>query len=319
MKISIILPIYNEAKSLPELFKELTEVLSSLPHEYEIIAVNDGSKDDSLTELQKFAKKDKRIKIVDFLTNVGQTSALRAGIDHATGDVLIPMDSDLENDPHDIALLLEKLDEGFDVVSGWRKNRWEGSFFTRKVPSVTANYLISFITGVHLRDYGCTLKAYRREVLEDVKLYGEMHRFIPAYASWRGAMVSEVVVNHRPRKHGKSNYGIGRSFKVLLDLLLIRFLFQFMNRPIHFFGSIGFVSLALGGLAGLTAIFLRLVYDMSMITTPLPTLSALLIIVGVQFIGMGILAEILMRIYYESQNKTPHTIREKVNFLEPEE
>ena len=316
MKISIILPIFNEAQSVPELFSELTEVLSTLPHEYEIIAVNDGSKDASLSELQKFAKKDKRIKIIDFLINAGQTSALRAGIDHATGDVFIPMDSDLENDPHDIVLLLEKIDEGFDVVSGWRKDRWEGSFFTRKLPSRIANFLISYITGVHLHDYGCTLKAYRSEVLRDVKLYGEMHRFIPAYASWRGATVTEVVVNHRPRKFGKSNYGIGRSFKVLLDLLLIRFLFQFMNRPIHFFGSIGFISLALGGLAGFGAIFLRLVYDMSMITTPLPTLSALLIIVGVQFIGMGILAEILMRIYYESQSKTPHTIREKINFSE---
>ena len=316
MKISIILPVFNEAQSVPELFSGLSEILATLPHEYEIIAVNDGSKDASLSELQKLAKKDKCIKILDFLINAGQTSALRAGIDHATGDVFIPMDSDLENDPRDIVLLLEKIDEGFDVVSGWRKNRWEGSFFTRKLPSKIANFLISYITGVHLHDYGCTLKAYRSEVLRDVKLYGEMHRFIPAYASWRGATVTEVVVNHRPRKFGKSNYGIGRSFKVLLDLLLIRFLFQFMNRPIHFFGSIGFISLALGGLAGLVAVFLRLVYDMSMITTPLPTLSALLIIVGVQFIGMGILAEMLMRIYYESQAKTPHTIREKINFSE---
>lgn len=316
MKLSIILPIYNEAKSIPQLLKELTEVLSALPHEYEIIAVNDGSKDESITTLTTSAKQDSHIKVIDFLVNTGQTAALRAGIDHATGDVLIPMDSDLENDPKDIIKLLDKLREGFDVVSGWRQGRWKGSYFTRKLPSMTANFLISRITRVHLHDYGCTLKAYKREVLSDVKLYGEMHRFIPAYASWRGASVTEVVVHHRPRKYGKSNYGIGRSFRVLLDLLLIRFLFQFMNRPIHFFGSIGFISLALGVLAGLLAIFLRLVYDMSLITTPLPTFSTLLVIVGVQFIGMGILAEILMRIYYESQDKTPYTIREVVQHTE---
>jgi glycosyltransferase involved in cell wall biosynthesis len=315
-KLSIILPVYNEVRSIPQLFDELTEVLSALPHEYEIIAVNDGSKDKSMAELSAYAKKDTHIKVIDFLVNSGQTSALRAGIEHATGDVFIPMDSDLENDPHDILKLLKKMEEGFDVVSGWRKERWEGSFFTRKVPSVTANFLISYITGVHLHDYGCTLKVYRAEVLQDVKLYGEMHRFIPAYASWRGATVSEVVVNHRPRKYGKSNYGIGRSFRVLLDLLLIRFLFQYMNKPIHFFGSVGLSALVLGGLAGLGAMYFKFVVGISFISTPLPVLTVLFIIVGVQFIGMGILAEILMRIYYESQGKTPHTIRKTINIGE---
>jgi glycosyltransferase involved in cell wall biosynthesis len=226
--------------------------------------------------------------------------------------VLIPMDADLENDPADIAKLLEKLDEGYDVVSGWRRDRWKGHFLTRKLPSVTANWLISFITGVHLHDYGCTLKVYRADVFRDIKLYGEMHRFIPAYASWRGARVGEIAVNHRPRKYGTSNYGISRSFRVLLDLLLIRFLFRYMNRPIHFFGTVGFASLALGGLAGFGAIVLKF-YGISLISTPLPVLSALFIIVGMQFIGMGILAEMLMRVYYESQDKTPHTIRETIN------
>lgn len=313
MKLSIILPIYNEAQSIPELLRELTEVLSGLPHEYEIIAVNDGSKDSSIKKLKKFAKKDSHIKVIDFQVNTGQTAALSAGIDYATGDILIPMDSDLENDPYDIATLLEKIDEGFDVVSGWRKDRWKGSFITRKVPSVTANALISFITGVHLHDYGCTLKVYRKEVLHGVKLYGEMHRFIPAYASWRGAKVTEVVVNHRPRKYGKSNYGIGRSFRVLLDLLLIRFLFQFMNRPIHFFGTVGFFALGLGGFSGVGALYLKYIAGISFISTPLPVLTALFVIVGVQFIGMGILAEMLMRIYYESQKKTPYSIREVID------
>lgn len=311
-KLSIILPIYNEAQSVPELFRELTEVLSGLSHEYEIIAVNDGSKDTSIKKLKKIAKKDKHIKIIDFQVNSGQTAALSAGIDYATGDILIPMDSDLENDPRDIALLLEKMNEGFDVVSGWRKNRWEGSFFTRKLPSKIANSLISHITGVYLHDYGCTLKAYKAEVLKDVKLYGEMHRFIPAYASWRGAKVGEVIVNHRPRKYGKSNYGIGRSFRVVLDLLLIRFLFKYMNRPIHFFGTVGFFALGLGGVSGVGALYLKYIDGISFISTPLPVLTALLVIVGVQFIGMGILAEMLMRVYYESQGKTPYSVREVI-------
>jgi glycosyltransferase involved in cell wall biosynthesis len=315
MKLSIVLPIYNEAKSLPQLFTELVAVLSALPSEWEIIAVNDGSKDTTFQVLNEYAQKNSHIKVVDFLVNAGQTAALRAGIDHASGDILIPMDSDLENDPNDIPRLLAKLDEGFDVVSGWRKDRWQGSFITRKLPSTIANWLISRITKTPLHDYGCTLKAYRAEVIKDTMLYGEMHRFIPAYASWRGARVTEMVVNHRPRKFGKSNYGISRTFRVLLDLLLLRFLHKYMSRPIHFFGGFGFVSLGLGVLAGLSAVLLKILELRSFVATPLPTFSALLIIVGVQFIGMGILAEILMRIYYESQKKAPYTVRETVNII----
>ncbi len=316
MKLSIVLPVYNEAKSLPQLFEELTQVLATLPHSWEIVAVNDGSKDNTYEVLRGLAKKDTRIKAIDFLVNAGQTAALRAGIDHATGDILVPMDSDLENDPADIPHLLAKLDEGFDVVSGWRKDRWQGSFVTRKMPSTLANWLISRITNTHLHDYGCTLKAYRAEVIKDTMLYGEMHRFIPAYASWRGAKVTEIVVNHRPRKFGKSNYGISRTFRVLLDLLLIRFLHKYMSRPIHFFGGVGFISLGLGTLAGCAAIVLKVLDLRSFVATPLPTFSALFIIVGVQFIGMGILAEMLMRIYYESQKKMPYTVRESVNLPE---
>jgi glycosyltransferase involved in cell wall biosynthesis len=315
MKLSIVLPIYNEARSLPELFGELTLVLNELPYEYEVIAVNDNSTDDTYEILRRFAERDPHIKVIDFLVRAGQTAALRAGIDHAIGDILIPMDSDLENDPADIPRLLTKLDEGYDVVSGWRKDRWQGSFLTRKMPSAIANWLISHITNTHLHDYGCTLKAYRAEVIKDTMLYGEMHRFIPAYASWRGARVTEIVVNHRPRKFGTSNYGISRTFRVLLDLLLLRFLHRYMSRPIHFFGMVGFFSLGLGVLAGVVAVGLRLFIHLSLISTPLPTFAALLIIVGVQFIGMGILAEILMRIYYESQKKMPYSVRETVNIV----
>jgi glycosyltransferase involved in cell wall biosynthesis len=265
--------------------------------------------------LRRIALREPRIKVVDFLVNAGQTAALRAGIDHASGEVLIPMDSDLENDPADIPRLLATLSEGYDVVSGWRKDRWQGSFVTRKLPSRIANTLISRITKTHLHDYGCTLKAYRAEVIKDTMLYGEMHRFIPAYASWRGARVTEIVVNHRPRKFGTSNYGLSRTFRVLLDLLLLRFLHRYMSRPIHFFGMAGFLSLGLGVLAGVVAVALRLVIHLSLISTPLPVLAALLIIVGVQFIGMGILAEMLMRIYYESQKKVPYAVRETINII----
>ncbi len=313
MTLSIILPIYNEAESLEELLGELAGVLDTLPRAWEVVAVNDGSRDASFATLKRIAAREPRIKVVHFHVNAGQTAALRAGIDHASGDILIPMDSDLENDPADIPRLLAKLDEGYDVVSGWRQGRWEGRFLTRKLPSLLANTLISRITNIPLHDYGCTLKAYRADVIKDTMLYGEMHRFIPAYASWRGARVAEIVVNHRPRKFGKSNYGISRTFRVLLDLLLIRFLHRYMNRPIHFFGMVGFASLGLGVLAGTVAVGLRFVSHTSLISTPLPTLAALLIIVGVQFIGMGILAEILMRIYYEAQKKTPYSVRETIN------
>jgi glycosyltransferase involved in cell wall biosynthesis len=316
MKLSIVLPVYNEAESLPHLFDELKTVLDKLPHEYEIIAINDGSQDDSWRALNKYAKKDKRVKLINFLINGGQTSAIRAGIDHASGDVIVPMDSDLENDPADIPRLLEELEKGYDVVSGWRRDRWNGSYLKRKLPSDTANWLISFLTKTKLRDHGCTLKAYRSEAIKGTQLYGEMHRFISAYAALRGGKVGELVINHRPRRYGKSNYGITRTFRVLLDLLLIRFLHKYMNRPIHFFGMAGFYSFGLAGLSGLGALYLRFFVGISLIQTPLPVLTALLIIVGVQLIGMGILAEMVMRVYYEAQNKAPYVVREKVNLEE---
>lgn len=314
MKISLVTPVYNETGNIDRLHTELTEVLSSITTNYEIIAVNDGSKDDSYERLRKIAVNDPHLKVIDFRANEGQTAALSAGLDHAVGEIIVTIDSDLENDPADIPRLLEKLDEGFDVVSGWRKNRWQGKWLTRKLPSVSANWLISLITKVKLHDYGCILKAYRRDVISGVSLYGEMHRFIPAYASWQGARVTEVVVNHRPRTYGKSNYGFSRTFKVLLDLVVIKFLDKYMDKPIHFFGGFGFISFALGLLAGLTSIIMKMAHYRDFVATPLPIFSALLLIVGVQLIAMGIIAEILMRTYYGSQNKKPYDIKQKHNF-----
>lgn len=317
MKLSIVIPVFNEEKNLPILFKAFGNVLTELGYPYEIIAVNDGSRDGSLAVLKSLATKNKNLKIISFRHNRGQTAALSAGISEATGDVIIPMDSDMENDPADIPKLLTKLDQGFDVVSGWRVNRWNGgaiNFLKRKLPSTLANKLISRVTKIKLHDYGCILKVYRREVLDNVMLYGEMHRFIPAYAARHGAMVTEMAVNYTPRKYGKSNYGLMRTFKVVLDLVVIVFLEKYMNRPMHFFGGIGFVSLGIGVLSGLTAIILKIIHLRDFVSTPLPVFSALFIIVGVVMIAMGIIAEILMRTYYESQGKKPYIISEKVNF-----
>lgn len=316
MKISIVIPVYNEEKNLPILFGSFYEVLGKLDYEYEIIAIDDHSRDGSLRVLKEFAEKDKYVKIIAFRVNSGQTAALSAGLVVASGDLIIPMDSDMENDPQDIPKLINKMSEGYDVVSGWRQNRWKDGILNRlkrRWPSTCANWLISRITKVSLHDYGCIMKVYRAEVLKDVTLYGEMHRFIPAYAAWNGARVTEVPVSYKPRQFGKSNYGLGRTFRVLLDLVVIKFLSNYMNRPMHFFGGIGFISLGLGILAGLLSILLKIFDLRSFVETPLPIFSALLIIVGVQLVVMGVIAEILMRVYYESQDKTPYRVAEKIN------
>lgn len=312
-KISLILTVYNEEKNLPELFNAIYHVLKKLNCQYEIIAVNDGSKDKSLEVLKNQAVKDKNLKVIDFFGNFGQTAALSAGFDYATGDIIIPLDTDLENDPRDIPKLISKLEEGFDVVSGWRKDRWGNKLFTRKLPSVLANWLISKITKVRLHDFGCTLKAYKSEYISEVKLYGEMHRFVPVYASWRSAKVAEIPVSFTPRKYGKSNYGILRMYKVLLDLLLVMFLKRYMNRPIHFFGGLGMVSLIFGFVSGLITVGLKVLGIRDFVSTPLPILTVFLIIVGFQAIAFGILAEILMRTYYESQGKKSYLIKNKIN------
>lgn len=309
LEISIVLPVYNEEKNIPVLFDRLSKEMLRVKRSFEIIAVDDGSKDKSVEALRAIAVKNKEVHIIEFKTNFGQTAALSAGIEHAVGDVIVSMDSDLENDPADIVRLLDKLDEGYDVVSGWRQNRWEGAFLTRRLPSMAANWLISRLTRVHLNDYGCTLKAYRSDVIKDVKLYGEMHRFIPAYASWQGGKVTELKVNHEPRRYGKSNYGLGRVFRVLLDLVVVVFMHRYMNRPMHFFGAWGFLSAALGVVAGFTAVLLRLFGVADLVETPLPILATLLILVGVQLVLFGVIAEILMRTYYESQDKRPYVIK----------
>ena len=311
--ISVIIPVYNEAKSLPELHAALTPLYADFP-ETEVVFVDDGSKDEGLSVLKQIAAKDSRVKIISFHRNHGQTAAILAGIDHAEGDILIPMDSDLENDPADIPLLIAELGKGSDVVSGWRQDRWKDNYMARKIPSMAANKLISIMTGVHLHDYGCTLKAYRREVLAGVPLYGEMHRFIPAYASWQGAMVSEIPVKYTPRKFGKSNYGISRTVRVLLDLLLIKFLHRYMNRPIHFFGGLGVMLFVASVAVIVLALALRFWLNISLIQTPLPLLSALCMIMGLNLVMMGVLSEMQMRTYYEAQKTKPYRVKEKINF-----
>ncbi len=315
--LSVIVPIYNESKSIPILFDALEKAIGQ--YDYEIIAINDGSRDDSLKQLRAVCQHNHRIKAINFKRNFGQTAAINAGIQHASGDVLVLIDSDLENDPNDIPKLVDKLDEGYDVVSGWRQNRWKGEFLTRKLPSMTANKLISSISGVPLHDYGCTLKAYRRDVIKDVVLYGQMHRFIPVYCAWQGGLVTEMPVNYQPRQFGKSNYGIFRTYKVVLDLVLIKFLEKYMQRPIHFFGGAGILAFIVAFLATMLAAYFKLTGQKDLVETPLPTIASMFFIVGIQMVLMGVMAEILMRTYYESQNKTTYTVKELINFDGPGE
>lgn len=312
IKISVIVPIYNEERGLEELIARIDAVLKEMKTSYEIIAIDDGSKDASADVLRALTREYSALKVLLFERNAGQTAAIAAGIESASGEFLVPIDSDLENDPADIPRLIKKMEEGFDVVSGWRKDRWGGQALTRKLPSILANKLISWVTGVSLHDYGCTLKVYRASVLRGVLLYGEMHRFIPAYTAWNGARVTELPVAYHPRKYGVSNYGMKRTFKVLLDLLVFKFLYRYLNRPMHFFGAFGFVSLFIGICAGLAAFFLKLFDIRDFVATPLPVFSALFVIVGVQLVIMGILGELLMRTYYESQAKRPFVIKETI-------
>ena len=311
MKLSIILPVYNEQGSLETLYAELKAVLIAGAFDYEIIAVNDGSRDRSFEILETLASKDQNFKVINFRRNYGQTAALSAGIDSASGDILIPLDADLQNDPADIPKFLEKMKEGFDVVSGWRKQRKD--HWTRKFPSQMANWLISASTGVKLHDYGCTMKAYKRELVKDIQFYGEMHRFMPAYVSWYGGKVAEIAVNHRERKYDKSKYGFSRIFRVILDLITVKFLMSYLTKPIHFFGRIGFFALLLSFLSGMATLYYKFFRDTSFILTPFPLLTVFLAILAVQFILMGLLAEILTRIYYNSE-RTSYSIKQKINF-----
>ena len=305
--VSVTIPIYNEAENIPVLYERVSSALDRLGRTWELVLVDDGSSDGSGALLDGIAEKDARVTIVHFRRNYGQTAAFMAGIHYARGDIIVPMDGDLQNDPDDIAKLLAKIDEGFDVVSGWRKDRKDNAI-KRNLPSRLANSLISRVSGVHLHDYGCSLKAYRRSVLDGVKLYGEMHRFVPIYAAWNGARVTEMEVTHHPRLHGQSKYGLERIVKVVLDLMVVKFLFRYAGKPIYLFGGFGLLNIALGMLAGIWALGLKLFAHTSLIQTPLPLLAVFLSATGVLSILMGLLAEMLNRTYHESQDKSVYRV-----------
>ena len=306
-ELTVTIPLYNEAENIPILYERVRGALDALGKRWELVLVDDGSKDGSAALLDAIAADDARVTIIHFRRNYGQTAAFMAGLDHARGSIVVPMDGDLQNDPDDIGKLLAKLNEGFDVVSGWRKDRQDHAI-KRNLPSRIANALISRVSGVRLHDYGCSLKAYRRDVLEGVKLYGEMHRFVPIYAAWNGARVTEIPVQHHPRLHGESKYGLERVIKVVLDLLVVKFLFRYSSKPIYVFGGFGFLSIVAGGLAGMWAIALKLFKGTSLIQTPLPLLAVFLGAVGVLSILMGLLAEMQNRTYHESQGKAVYRI-----------
>ncbi len=307
--LSIIIPVYNEEQNVPLLHREVRETLDRLRLPYEVIYVDDGSRDASVARLGEIAAVDPNVVVICFRRNFGQTAALSAGITHSQGDIIVLMDADLQNNPSYIPAMLAKLDEGYDVVSGWRKKRRD-PFISRKLPSRIANGIISSVTGVKLHDYGCTLKAYRRETLETTRLYGEMHRFIPVYASWAGARITEMPVNHRARKYGKSKYGIGRTIRVMFDLLTVKFLGSYSTKPLYAFGIIGvwlaFAAVAAEALA-IAARFTSL--RISLHNDPLTLLGAILLALGVQVVMMGLLAELIVRTYYESQGKPIYVVR----------
>ena len=305
--ITITVPVYNEEGNIPLLYERTRIALEHLGRSWEFILVNDGSTDQSAARLDAIAQADPRVRVIHLSRNYGQTAAFMAGLDHARGEIIVPMDGDLQNDPGDIGRLLAKLDEGYDVVSGWRKDRQDHAI-KRNLPSRVANGLISRVSGVHLHDYGCSLKAYRREVLEGVKLYGEMHRFVPIYAAWNGARVGELPVTHHPRIHGESKYGMERVIKVVLDLLVVKFLFRYASKPIYLFGGFGLLAFALAFAAGIWALCLKFFGNTSLIQTPLPLLAVFLSMIGVISILMGLLAEMINRTYHESQAKPVYRI-----------
>ena len=313
--VSLIIPVYNEEESLPRLMESVLALVRTLARPVEIIAINDGSTDASADLLKTMAKTNPELKVINFSRNYGQTAALMAGVELASGEIIISMDADLQNDPNDIPMLLAKLGEGYDVVSGWRKDR-NDAVISRNLVSRVANFLISHISGLHLKDYGCTLKAYRRDVIKGVRLYGEMHRFIPIYASWRGAKVVEVPVRHHARELGHSKYGLERIFKVILDLMVVKFMERYLVKPIYIFGGFAALSLFASGASFAFMIYLKVFEGTSMIATPLPLLSAMFFLVGAISMLLGFLAEIMVRTYFESQKLAPYLIRNVIN-LDP--
>jgi glycosyltransferase involved in cell wall biosynthesis len=308
VEVSVVVPLLNEQDNVGPLYEQITQALTD-KYDYEIIFIDDGSSDGSFTILADLHKADPRTRVVRFRKNYGQTAALSAAFAHARGQTIVAIDADLQNDPADIPSMIDKLNEGFDVVSGWRKDRHDNAV-TRLLPSMIANWLIARITGVRLHDFGCTLKVYRREVLAETKLYGEMHRFIPALASWSGADIAEMVVNHRPRTAGTAKYGLGRTVKVVLDLITVKFLGSFSTKPIYIFGGLGLMC-ALGAiLSGFAVLYQKFASGLSMNRNPLLLLTAILIMATIQFILMGLLAELLVRTYHESQNRPTYVIKE---------
>lgn len=307
-KVSLVAPVYNEEDNLEPLYDKITAALDPLSIAWELLLVDDGSTDSSLARMLELSRRDARVRIIELRRNFGQTAAMAAGFDLARGQYLVTLDADLQNDPGDIPRLLVEADKGYDIVSGWRKDR-QDDFLSRTLPSTIANRLISWATGVHLHDYGCTLKVYRRDALGGLNLYGEMHRFLPALVALQGAKIVELPVAHHPRLHGVSKYGIGRTFKVILDLATVKFLGTYSTKPIYLFGGVGLLLLTAGFLAAGAMVYMKLVHGISMILTPLPSLSALLLILGVQALMLGLLAELVIRTYHESQDKKIYSIR----------
>jgi glycosyltransferase involved in cell wall biosynthesis len=311
LDISVVVPVLNEEESLPHLYQRLTEVLTGSGYRYEIIIIDDGSTDGSYDVLRQLQAQDKHLRTVRFRRNYGQTAAFAAGFDRAQGDVIITIDADLQNDPADIPELMAKMAEGYDVVSGWRKDR-QDRFLDRRLPSIVANRLIGWATGVRIHDYGCSLKAYRRDVLAEVQLYGELHRFLPALAYAVGAKVVEIPVRHHPRRYGKAKYGLSRTLKVFLDILAVRFLMSYSTRPIHIFGLLGLLSLFAGSALLAYLAVVRLFLQQPIADRPLLLLGILLTVLGVQLITSGLLAELVIRTYYESQGKSIYIVRDEL-------
>ena len=308
LELSIVIPVFNERENLRPLYERLKEALKPWGDSSEILFVDDGSLDGSLQELRDLAQSDPTVRVLEFARNFGQTAAIAAGFDHARGRIIIPLDADLQNDPQDIPRIMEKLEEGYDVVSCWRRDR-KDAWLSRVLPSWLANRLISWISGVHLHDYGCTLKGYRRDIIQHIRLYGEMHRFIPIFASWAGARVTEIPVQHHPRVKGASKYGIFRTIKVLLDLITVKFLGTYSTKPMYLFGGLGLISFVGSGALSALTLYQKYFEAVKAHRNPLLLLSVFLAIVGVQFILIGLVAELIVRTYHESQDKPTYILK----------
>ncbi len=316
MSVSVVVPIYNEVENIPLLYDAVTKVMQQLDRPYELILVNDGSKDGSTAALEQLAQRDSRVKVIEFRKNYGQTAAMQAGMQAAVMDAVVLLDGDLQNDPTDIPMMLQKLDEGYDLVHGWRKNR-QDTFINRKLPSKIANWLISKVTGFPVHDLGCTLKAIKTEIAQELQLYGEMHRFIPILAHWRGAKCVEVVTNHHPRRFGTSKYGISRTTRVVLDLMTVKYFIQYVVSPMKLFGSIGLCCFLIAFLSGATTAWMKLSSGIDMTGNPLLLLTVMSSMMGVQFLFFGMLGELCSRIYFAAQSQTNYTIRKMWNFEQP--